>query len=112
MADDPDLETWALRGLGHRLRDARIEANLTLPEAAERAGIGSPYLSELERGHKLPKLLTLVKIAAAYDLLAVDLLQGMYPFGVRRRPRRLPAPPGDARQGPVRPSGSPLSDRP
>ncbi|GAA1261535.1 helix-turn-helix domain-containing protein [Oryzihumus leptocrescens] len=99
MADDPDvLALFARRALGHRLRDARIEADLLLPEAAARAGISWQYLSDCERGNKLPSLVTLLAICSTYNLLLTELLDDVYPFGRRRRPKELPPPPPDARR--------------
>ena len=101
MASDPEQRLqMARRILGHRLRDARLEAELTLPVAAERAGVAAGYLSDCERGNKLPSLMTLVDIAAAYEVLVVDLLAGLYPFGSHTAPSAVPPPPPDGRARP------------
>jgi transcriptional regulator with XRE-family HTH domain len=85
------------RLLGNRLRDARIGAGFDLAEAAARSGLSMQHLSDCERGRKLPSLPALVAIAGAYQLLSTDLLAGLYPFGDRRAPRRIPPPPPDGR---------------
>lgn len=99
MPDDHNLKSLTVRrALGRRLREVRLEAALTLPEAAARAGIAAQYLSECERGNRLPSLVKLVDIAAAYDVLVTDLLLDTYPFGSRDRPDPLPLnAPADAR---------------
>lgn len=101
MPSDPDprLEIGR-RLLGHRLRDERIRSTLKLSEAAGRAGITTSYLSDVERGRTLPSLPALLALADVYGVLVSDLLQGLYPFGNRRRPRNAPQPPADARLGP------------
>jgi transcriptional regulator with XRE-family HTH domain len=97
----------ARRALGHHLRDARTAAALTLPDAAARAGVAQGYLSDCERGKKLPSLVKLVDLADTYGVLVTDLLNGAYPFGSRRRPRVVPAPVTDGRAGPRRPRAKP-----
>lgn len=87
----------ARRALGHRLRDARIEADLTLDQAAATTGVAPQYISECERGNKMPSLPTLLDLAATYRVLPAELLVD-YPFGKRRRPPRPPAPPPDGRR--------------
>jgi len=88
------------RLLGHRLRDERIRSTLKLSEAAGCAGISTSYLSDVERGRTLPSLLALLALADVYEVLVSDLLQGLFPFGNRRRPRKTPQPPADARLSP------------
>jgi len=40
--------------LGTYLKDQRQQAQLSLRQVAERAGISNPYLSQIERGLKRP----------------------------------------------------------
>jgi transcriptional regulator with XRE-family HTH domain len=94
---DPRLEIGKSL-LGHRLRDARLESRLSLREASESAGLTPSYLSDIERGRTLPSLPVLVSLADLYRTLVTDLLDGLYPFGATRRPRRAITPPPDARR--------------
>lgn len=55
------------------------------------------YISEIERGNKLPSLTALTALSEAYGLLVTDLLVDMYPFGSKRRPRTRVRPPQDGR---------------
>lgn len=82
--------------LGAALRERRLGAGLTLSEFAARTGLSLSYLSEVERGRKLMSLDALDACAVALDVLVVDILAEVYPFGVSRRPARVRAVP-DAR---------------
>jgi transcriptional regulator with XRE-family HTH domain len=88
------------RLLGGRLREARLDAELALPEAARRSGVSSSYISECERGEKIPSLRILLDLCDCYGLLVADLLGDVYPFGTRRRPLREPQAPRDHRRRP------------
>lgn len=85
--------------LGARIRELRTEMDVTLPEFADRVGMTKSQLSDFERGRKLPTLPTLDIVAAGFDLTAAELLDGIYPWGSRQRPRRKPTPPPDPRFG-------------
>jgi transcriptional regulator with XRE-family HTH domain len=51
--------------LGHRLRVARFERNMTLKEVANRCGMSATHISEVERGKTSPTIGALQKIAGA-----------------------------------------------
>lgn len=53
------------RLLGHRLRQARLEAGFSGTQLARLVGRSQPYISDLERGQRTPSLPTLQAIAAA-----------------------------------------------
>ncbi len=59
--------------LGRRLRSARRQAGLTLDQLGSRVGRPASYLSQVENGHREPKLATLRELSVA---LAVPL-QGL-----------------------------------
>lgn len=83
--------------LGANLRRLRLAADLTLSDVAEASGISVALLSEVERGRKNPQMDFLDRYATALGCLVVDLLDGVYPYGTRRRPRRTPTRPPDGR---------------
>jgi transcriptional regulator with XRE-family HTH domain len=58
---------------GQRVRQMRIARGLTQQVIAERADIPQTHLSDIERGFKLPNLLTVVRIAIALDCKVSDL---------------------------------------
>lgn len=82
--------------LGGRLRDRREAEGLTLAALAQGSGMSLSYLSDVERGRRLPALDALDRVCAALGTTVVELLAGVYPFGADRPPRRL-APPPDGR---------------
>ncbi|GGF33393.1 hypothetical protein GCM10011519_03550 [Marmoricola endophyticus] len=59
--------------VGAEIRRARHDAERTLGDVAERAGISTAYLSEVERGRKEPSSEVLDAIAGALELRLVDL---------------------------------------
>ena len=61
---------------GARIRARREARGLTQAALAEAVGVSSNYLSVLERGHKLPTLDTLVRLAKALQVSPGDLLDG------------------------------------
>ena len=68
-------------GLGVRLRELRQGAGLTLADAASAAGLSVGYLSDVERGRRLPTLDALDRLCLASGTLAVHALAGVFPFG-------------------------------
>jgi transcriptional regulator with XRE-family HTH domain len=61
-ATGPDAELF-----GQRLRELREKRKLTQGALADLAQMSLPYVSELERGVKVPSLTTLVRLAVALN---------------------------------------------
>lgn len=60
--------------VGRRIRERRQSLQRTQREVADAAGIGVPYLSNLEHGQKSLSLRTLEALARALGLSPADLL--------------------------------------
>lgn len=56
------------------MKAARLRAGLSVPDAAARVGIGADAVYRFERDANSPSLETLDKMAAAYGVLAGDLI--------------------------------------
>jgi transcriptional regulator with XRE-family HTH domain len=56
-----------VRTIAELLTDLRARRGWPLRELAQRSGLSIAYLSELERGRKLPTLEALDQLAAAFD---------------------------------------------
>jgi transcriptional regulator with XRE-family HTH domain len=70
-----DTRVPAVAQLGDRLREARLNARLTVREAAERAGLRAHgTLVQYENGRVLPPLDRLAALAAAYDVPLASLM--------------------------------------
>ena len=67
--------------LGKRIRESRIKKGCTQQELAERAGIGVVYISEIERGVKMPSLNSFIKIIDALGVSADYVLRDELPSG-------------------------------
>ena len=79
--------------LGARLRELRKKKGLKLVALANKSGVSLAYVSEVERGRKLPSLEILDRLAGALGLSILDVLDGVEPYdrvNVRRRPTRGP----------------------
>lgn len=57
------------------IKKYREKANLTQEQLSEMAGISPDYLSEIERGKKIPSMKRFFKIADALNLLPYKLLK-------------------------------------
>jgi transcriptional regulator with XRE-family HTH domain len=64
---------------GHRLRHLRRQAGLTLESLGERVGRPPSYLSQLENGHREPRLSTVNELASALGCTPADLLAARAP---------------------------------
>ncbi|MFH8627737.1 helix-turn-helix domain-containing protein [Streptomyces vietnamensis] len=73
-ADQPEWITSAQQALGLRVRDARLYADLTQEQLAERAGIDRSTLQRIERGQNDAKFSHLLRVARALNLPTRDLL--------------------------------------
>ena len=52
---------------GERLRELRSKRDITQVMLADRTGIPQNHISSIERGMKLPNLLTMIRLASALD---------------------------------------------
>ena len=68
--------------IGEKLRECRIAQKLTQQELAERIGITPRYLGDIERGAKVPKFETFIKLLNGLDVSAdyvlMDVLNSTY----------------------------------
>lgn len=63
--------------LGRNLFMARRRAGLSQEKLAARAGLHRTEISLLERGERIPRVDTLMKLAGALEAPATELLRGM-----------------------------------
>lgn len=68
-----------IRVFGQRVRHFRRRAGLTLGQLGEAVGRPASYLSQLENGHREPRLSTVNELAAALGCSAADLLSPSAP---------------------------------
>lgn len=67
--------------LGKRIRESRIKKGYTQQDLADLAKIGVVYISEIERGVKMPSLNIFIKIIDALDVSADYVLRDELPSG-------------------------------
>lgn len=66
------------RELGTAIRRARLDKDLSQAELAERAGVGRPWLSEVENGKRTAEIGRILLVLSALDL-AVELVAAPAP---------------------------------
>ena len=66
--------------LGQRIRALRHERKLTLNDVARAAVLSVGYVNDIEHDRTHPSLKTLVRLAIAFDVTAVSILQGVSPY--------------------------------
>ncbi len=59
---------------GKRLKQIRIEKNISISSLADKVGVLDTYIPQLERGDKLPSFDTLIFIANALDVTVDELV--------------------------------------
>lgn len=62
--------------IGARFRQARLKKGLTQEALAEMADSGTTYLSDIERGARLPSLSLFVRLVSALDVSSDYILSG------------------------------------
>ncbi len=67
--------------VGKKIREARKRKGFTQQALAEATGIGEMYISEIERGVKMPSLNLFAKIVSALDISADYVLRDQIPTG-------------------------------
>lgn len=74
--DHPEWLTAQRREIGTRIRNARLQANLTQEGLAELVGVERRAIVRLELGIVSPRLDRILHIAHALDVPAADLMPG------------------------------------
>lgn len=65
--------------MGQRIKQVRKAQHITQEALAEQVDLSSHYIYELERGKKVPRLITIVKIAKALSSSLDYLVSGIHP---------------------------------
>ena len=73
---DDELERIAVR-LGENLRRLPRREGLSQEELAERADLHRTEIGLIERGRRVGRIDTLIKLAGALDIATVELLEGI-----------------------------------
>lgn len=74
---------WEKRGvkqsqeLGSRVRARRTELQFSQEDLGDRSGLHRTYIGHMERGEVNPSLLNILRVAAALNIDAGDLLKGL-----------------------------------
>jgi len=74
---------------GQRLRELRSERNLSQYALADLCGSNKPFISELERGVKVPSLTMILRLAGALECRVrdlIDIFDAKRPAGKIKKP--------------------------
>ncbi len=80
---DEDLAIAA--AFGARVRELRLEAGMTQEALAEASGLHPTFISNVERGYRVPTLPTVVRVARGLCVLPSDLVNLGYNAARTRR---------------------------
>lgn len=69
---DEHIHEWDKK-IGERIRDGRKRAKMTQAELAQKVGLATITIRQYESGKRIPKIQTLVKLAAALNVPAESL---------------------------------------
>jgi transcriptional regulator with XRE-family HTH domain len=64
---------------GNRVREIRLEHGLTQEQLAERAQLHPTFISNVERGYRVPTIATLFKLATGLAVPAEQLVTDVWP---------------------------------
>lgn len=69
------------KSIGKKIKSYRAKCGWNLDECSERIGISTRYLADIERGDKVPKLETFIRILNTLSASADDVLQDSLAVG-------------------------------
>ena len=67
--------------LGKKIREARLKKGYTQQALAEKADVAEMYISQIERGLKMPSMNLFIKLMVTLDVSADFLLRDVSPAG-------------------------------
>ena len=67
--------------LGKKIREARLKKGYTQQALAEKADVAEMYISQIERGLKMPSMNLFIKIITALDISSDYILRDEIPSG-------------------------------
>lgn len=70
---------------GQRLRELRTDRGLSQYALADLCGSNKPFISELERGVKVPSLTMILRLAEALECRPTDLIKVFDPASSKSR---------------------------
>lgn len=98
--ETPESIVLGRLGLGNRIRSLREGSHQSLADTSQGAAISLSYLSDVERGRRLPTLEVLHNIAYALNTTTTGVLSGLYPWDTDEAPTGLEPPPDARRRKP------------
>lgn len=76
-ARDREFEKQVAEAFGQRVRELRLEKGMTQEQLAEAAGLHPTFISNVERGYRVPTIVTLLKLADGLNMLPAALVEGL-----------------------------------
>lgn len=73
QAEDGEDPTAVRQALGGRVRALRVERNLSVRALADESSVSAGFISQIENGHVMPSVTTLIRLASALSTRVGDL---------------------------------------
>ena len=77
-----------LSGIGKQIREARLQKSWNQDQLAEKTNLSLAYIGKIERGEKIPKLETFIRIINTLEISADVVLQDVLVNGYQVRMSR------------------------
>ena len=77
-----------LSGIGKQIREARLQKSWNQDQLAEKTNLSLAYIGMIERGEKIPKLETFIRIINTLEIFADVVLQDVLVNGYQVRMSR------------------------
>ncbi|HAX61720.1 MAG TPA: hypothetical protein DCX95_04055 [Elusimicrobia bacterium] len=84
------MENELIKRIGRQIKEARMRQKMTQEELAEETEISTSFLGMIERGQRIPSLMTISKICNSLNI-SVDELLGLKPEILKERKTKYSA---------------------
>lgn len=74
---DREEELAIAKAFGQRVREVRTGKGMTQEQLAEAAGLHPTFVSNIERGYRVPSLPTVLRLSSGLDRPVGELLDGL-----------------------------------
>lgn len=74
---DREEELAIAAAFGVRVREVRLESGMTQEQLAEVAELHPTFISNIERGYRVPSLPTVLRLSKGLGVEAVELIAGL-----------------------------------
>lgn len=85
---DREEELVIARAFGEHVREVRLERGMNQDQLAEAAELHAPFISNLERGYRVPSLPTVLRVARGLAIAPCKLVNELQRYTARGQSER------------------------